>query len=174
MESSFDPALTEAEHLDIIDRKTASLFELPCRLGAHLAGCTESTTEALGAYGRFFGVAFQLADDALDFLGDPDELGKDPGVDLPKGAYSLPVIRVLGDRGPRGERLRAILGRLRPTPRELTEAVELVRTSGAVEEALLLAKERADLAVTAISKLPGAPARKSLEDLAAYAVRRKA
>jgi heptaprenyl diphosphate synthase len=174
MESAFDAGLTEAEHLDIIDRKTASLFELPCRLGAHLAGCTESTVEALGAYGRSLGVAFQLADDALDFLGDPDELGKDPGVDLPKGVYSLPVIRVLGDSGPRGERLRAVLGRLRPTPRELAEAVELVRASGAVENALVLAEERAGLAVAALSELPSGPARASLEGLAAHAVRRTA
>jgi geranylgeranyl pyrophosphate synthase len=173
MESAFDTGLTEAEHLEVIERKTASLFELPCRLGANLAGCSEETIESLGAYGRHLGVAFQLADDALDFVGDADTLGKDPRADLPKGAYSLPVLRALRGPGSGGEQLRDLLGRLRPTRGELDQAVELVRTSGAVEEALGLARDRADLAVRALSVLPDGSPRTSLEALAAFAVKRR-
>ena len=174
MESAFDTGLTEEEHLEVIERKTASLFELPCRLGAYLAGCSEKTVESLGAYGRHLGVAFQLADDALDFLGDPDTLGKDPRADLPKGVYSLPVLHVLRSPSPGGERLRDLLGRLRPTLGELDEAVELVRASGAVEEALALAQKRAGLAVRALSTLPEDAPRVSLQELAAFAVKRRA
>jgi geranylgeranyl pyrophosphate synthase len=174
MESAFDTALTEAEHLEVIERKTGSLFELPCRLGAYLAGCPANIIDSLGAYGRHLGVAFQLADDALDFLGDPDELGKDPRADLPKGVYSLPVLRVLRDPSIRSERLMDLLGQLHPTRPQLEQAVDLVRTSGTVEETLALARERAGAASGALAALPEAASRASLEALASFAVRRRA
>lgn len=174
MESSFDMGLTEAEHLEISERKTASLFELPCRLGAHLAGCSDGMVDALGTYGQHLGVAFQLADDALDYVGEAGELGKDPWADLPKGIYGLPVVRLLGHSGPMGEQLRSLLGTLRPTRAELIEAVELVRASDAVEQTLVLAEERARMAVEELSTLPEGPARASLEALASFAVRRRA
>jgi octaprenyl-diphosphate synthase len=87
--------LTEAEHLDLVDRKTACLFGACTRLGAVLAGQGTSMEEAMGRYGRNLGMAFQLVDDLLDFTASEDILGKPVGSDLREGKITLPLIHLL-------------------------------------------------------------------------------
>ena len=77
----------------ILAQKTATLFELPCRLGALLGGVAPEATVALVAFGRALGLAFQLADDALDLAGSTEQIGKAAGNDLREGVHGLPVLR---------------------------------------------------------------------------------
>src|SRR5262249_36558025 len=75
-------ALSEAEYFSIIDGKTAELTACCCRLGALYSGATEEVVESLAQYGRALGVAFQIADDLLDLVGEERTTGKSLGTDL--------------------------------------------------------------------------------------------
>jgi octaprenyl-diphosphate synthase len=87
--------LTEAEHLDLVYRKTACLFGACTRLGAVLAGQDSQTEELMAQYGRNLGMAFQLVDDLLDFTASEEVLGKPVGSDLREGKITLPLIYLL-------------------------------------------------------------------------------
>lgn len=87
-----NPATTEVEYMEIISRKTAMLFQAAAHAGAVLAGANEKTEHALRDYGLHLGIAFQMVDDQLDYLGTPEELGKNIGDDLAEGKVTLPLI----------------------------------------------------------------------------------
>lgn len=87
-----NPATTEVEYMEIISRKTAMLFQAAAHTGAVLAGANEKTEHALRDYGLHLGIAFQMVDDQLDYLGTPEELGKNIGDDLAEGKVTLPLI----------------------------------------------------------------------------------
>ena len=91
--------LDEADYFDIIAGKTAALLSCCCRLGAHYAGARPDMCESLARYGHALGVAFQIADDVLDLLGDEATVGKSLGTDLLKQKATLPVIRLLSAAG---------------------------------------------------------------------------
>ena len=87
--------LAEEEYLRIIADKTAALTACCCRLGSHYAGAQPAARDALTRFGRHLGVAFQIADDLLDLLGDEAATGKSLGTDLLKQKPTLPLIRLL-------------------------------------------------------------------------------
>src|SRR5450432_421783 len=88
-------AVGEAEYYDLIDRKTACLFDVSMRLGAVLAGASEEVEEQLGEYGRNLGIAFQIVDDVLDLTATEQVLGKPVASDLREGKATLAVIHSL-------------------------------------------------------------------------------
>jgi octaprenyl-diphosphate synthase len=102
--------LDEEEYLDIIDGKTAELTACCCRLGALYSGSSDEVVEALTRYGRSLGVAFQIADDLLDLIGEERATGKSLGTDLDQQKVTLPIIRLL-TRAPveAATRLRQVL-----------------------------------------------------------------
>ncbi|HEY2775472.1 MAG TPA: polyprenyl synthetase family protein [Candidatus Binatia bacterium] len=85
-------AVTEADYLEIISRKTASLFAVGTRLAGHLSGFSPERVEEMARCGREVGMAFQMIDDVLDVEGDPSKIGKRVGTDLIDGNPSLPVV----------------------------------------------------------------------------------
>lgn len=172
VENAFNLDLSETEHLEILGRKTATLFELPCRLGALLADVSDQATRSLSAYGRCIGLAFQLVDDSLDVAGRPGELGKRTGTDLRQGVYSLPVLLAARSEGSSGERIRGLLSQVRPSAADLTEVLDLVRASHAVGEVSHRAERLVNEAVASLEPLPDGPARQSLEQLASFVVSR--
>src|SRR5262249_54167203 len=89
-------ALSEAEYLEIIDAKTAELTACCCRLGALFAGASSAVVEASARYGRYLGMAFQIADDLLDLQGEETLAGKSLGTDLEQQKLTLPLIHLLG------------------------------------------------------------------------------
>jgi heptaprenyl diphosphate synthase len=171
VENAYNLDLTDAAHLQILARKTASLFELPSRLGAQLSGAPAEVAEALAAYGRYLGLAFQLADDALDLAGEAAQVGKATGADLRTGIYSLPVLLALRSADGTGERLRALLEQVRLDEDDVQTALRLVRKAG-LAPALELAQAQAGQARRELSALPDGPARESLWRLAGHAVAR--
>jgi heptaprenyl diphosphate synthase len=84
---------SEQAYLDAIDGKTAALLSFACRVGAMQADCSDEQVEALAAFGRNFGLAYQLWDDILDVTSSAEEMGKPVNTDLFEGIFTLPVIR---------------------------------------------------------------------------------
>lgn len=95
-----DTSLTEVEYRQIIRQKTAALFGACCYIGGVLGGLPAARTEGLRRFGMTFGSAFQLVDDALDFIGKEQRLGKPVGSDLREGKVTLPVIVTLRHASP--------------------------------------------------------------------------
>src|SRR6266581_3712874 len=130
---------SEADYLRIVTLKTASFMSACCRIGGLLGGLPPEQVEALAHYGLDIGVAFQISDDSLDFVADPERLGKAIGADLREGKRTLPLIAMLDQLSPpEAERVRAVLRRPSLVPAELEEIRRLVLEHDVVEGALAL------------------------------------
>ncbi len=158
--------LTREGYYQTIWGKTASLFVLACEGSAILAGLPEPTIQAMSRYGDRLGLAFQVVDDILDFIGDERELGKPVGGDVKQGTITLPVI-CLREMVPDAE-FRAAFD-----SEDRAAVVELVRSSGAVERAQAEADRLLDEAREALMLAPSGPARDALEALTHYVVERR-
>ena len=172
VENAYSVELSEKEHLEILALKTATLFELPCRLGAHLSGVAAGHPRMLLGYAQNLGLAFQLADDALDLAGDVAQLGKATLNDVREGVYSFPVIHALQQDRTEAARLQALLRQDRLTESELQDVVVIVQNTGAVAEGLRKAHEYAGRAQEHLRGIPEGTARESLQRLAEFAVSR--
>lgn len=160
-------AQTEAGYLEVIRRKTGSLIATSCRLGGLLSEAAEHDVETLGAYGEALGMAFQLSDDIMDVTASQLELGKEPGVDMREGVYTLPVLFALR-QGRRREELAGLLAAGAPDGELLDRALEIVRTSGGIEHARRAVTREVGRAVELARSLPEGPARESLVQLARF------
>jgi octaprenyl-diphosphate synthase len=164
---SHDPEVDEARYLEVIRRKTAKLFEAAARIAAVLTRRTE-LEEKLAQYGRHVGTAFQLVDDVLDYRGD---LGKSLGDDLAEGKPTLPLIYTMR----RGSREQAALVRRAIAEggrADFPQVLEAIRACGALDYALAAAQREADAGAAAISVLPESEYKRSLLELASFAVTR--
>ena len=146
----FDLEQTIATYLFTIEMKTAALFSCACRVGAITGDVALECVDNLGEFGLNFGMAFQLVDDVLDLIGDPELLGKPVRNDLPNGVLTMPVLLELEAGNPD---LLALLRRRETT--DLEEAMRLVSNSGRIGETIQVAKGYADAAATAIEGIPG-------------------
>jgi octaprenyl-diphosphate synthase len=169
--NSHDPDTSEARYMEVIDRKTATLFQAGARLGAIIAEGTPEVEEALAAYGLALGIAFQLVDDALDYSDSSAEIGKNIGDDLDEGKPTLPVIRAIEVGTPeQGAMLRKAI---EEGGRERIEAVgAAIATTGAIAYTNALAWTYAERAKQALAVLPPSPHREALGGLADLAVSR--
>ena len=147
MRDTHDPDRPVDDYLATIRGKTAALFESATRLGAHCADLPERNTVAVARFGDAFGMGFQVLDDVLDFIADPDRLGKPTGADIAAGVYTLPVLAALASDD--GAQLRALLG----DPDRVEEAIAFVHRSGTVATALTAADRYADDARRAVEHL---------------------
>jgi octaprenyl-diphosphate synthase len=164
-------AISEADYLEVIRRKTAKLFEAAAQLGAILGEAGGGLEQGLARYGMHLGTAFQLIDDALDYSGDATHTGKNLGDDLNEGKPTLPLIYVMR----RGSRKQAELVRLaiKEGGREAFKAVlEAVQSTGALEYVRDVAKNEAQSARQSIAALPNSNYRDSLLELTKFAVER--
>ena len=170
-----DLRLDQATYLEIIRAKSAELFAASAEAGAVCAGASERRVQALRAYGRDFGMAFQLADDALDYSGAAETLGKNAGDDFREGKATLPLLLAIARSGPREAAFweRAI-GRLEQTEADFRRARELIVGTGALQATLDLAADYAWSAKAALAVFPASDWRTALEDLAEFAVTRPA
>lgn len=171
--NSYNLELVEADHLSILTRKTATLFELPCRLGAHINEASQEHIASLTVYGRHLGLAFQLADNALDLMGRVSQFHKTTGKNLQEGIYSLPVLWALQQGGVLGEQLRVLLKQKQLTEENVRTILSLVKESGADIKVLEMAQNHAKQAQNILLALPDCSARRSLSRLADYAITRE-
>ncbi len=162
--------MTEEVHLEIIRKKTASLLACALETGALIWGIDPGKAEALSRFGKFFGMAFQITDDALDFSGKESEFGKTLGSDLEEGVYTLPVIHCLASQE-RDKVVRILYSRSQS--RRFPALREVLEKSGALNYALAKAKEFMSLAKLELEVFPPSIFRTSLEQLADYVLERK-
>ncbi len=166
-----DPETTEQRYQEVIERKTATLFEAGTRLGAVLADADPETEAALAAYGKNLGIAFQLVDDALDYRAEGAALGKNLGDDLAEGKPTLPLIHALETASP--EQQAVLRQAIRSGDRnKMTEVSRIIDTTGGIEYTISLAQQFAQKAQEALGILPPSPQRAALAGLADFAVRR--
>jgi octaprenyl-diphosphate synthase len=168
-------ALTQADYMNVIEAKTAKLFEAAGALGAIAAGGSAQEERAMATYARELGVAFQIADDVLDYRGDAEVLGKSLGDDLAEGKLTLPIILALA-RSDEGDAawLRSVIEANRNQHRhsDLPRVLELLERCGALDASMAVAEKHALKAEQAIESLNETRAKSAMLELCRYAIRR--
>jgi octaprenyl-diphosphate synthase len=166
-------ALSEADYLDIINGKTAELTACCCRLGALYSGVASAVVEGLARYGRWLGMAFQIADDLLDLLGEEHTTGKSLGTDAEQQKLTLPLIRLLNSAS---TEISSCLRQILCSPGNHKR--EVLRPYLAASDAIAYARTRADefaqRARAELSCLLPSPCRSILEQLTTRVVYREA
>jgi octaprenyl-diphosphate synthase len=170
-----DLSLNETEYCDVIWRKTAVLFEGACRSAALLAGASLDRIEALSTYGANLGLAFQMADDLIDYTSDTKELGKKAGADLREGKLTLPVIAALkaADSQDRA-RMASIIRNPSFTTEDFEALKALLQHYGGLAYTREKAREHVRLAKEALLKFKPSETTGILHDLADFTLQRRA
>lgn len=166
-----DPGIDERRYMEVIDAKTAKLFEVAAMLGALVASAPERDVEAAAAFGRALGIAFQLVDDVLDYTGNVGEIGKNVGDDLREGKMTLPLIHLMRHGTEEQQRLvRDCIARTDDS--HFQDILVAVKKCGGLEYTKEKARVAADSAANAISHFPSSQFKDSLLQLCAFAVDR--
>jgi len=165
--------LGEDRYLDIIGAKTAALFAAACRISAVVAERPESEEAALDSYGRNLGIAFQLVDDAIDYVSDAGTMGKDTGDDFREGKMTLPLILAYARGNPQDRTFwkDAIEGR-RDSDEDLAHATQLLRDTRAIDDTLARARHYGQRAIDALGGFGGGKAKEALIEAVEFAVAR--
>lgn len=168
MANAGNPDLDEQTYLQVIYRKTAKLFEAATECGAILGGGDRST---MVDYGKYLGMAFQIADDVLDLQGDVQTTGKNIGDDLAEGKMTLPLIYARDNSNADDSQL--LRGAIQKKSGEQFEQVlEIVTKSGGLAYSMDRAREHAEVAKKAIHTLTDSDYKQVLLKLADFAVMR--
>ncbi len=160
-------------YLEVIHGKTAALFSAACRIGAVIADRPASEEAALDAYGTNLGMAFQLADDALDYAAATEALGKTVGDDFREGKITMPVLAAFAAGDEEERRFwRRTIEASETGDGDLATALRLIETRGAIGATLARARQFAEAAKTALGVFPENEVRRCLEAIADYTVSR--
>jgi octaprenyl-diphosphate synthase len=175
MSNAGNSTIDEATYYEVIYRKTAKLFEAAARIGAMLAVEEEEggpvNTDAMATYGKHLGLAFQIADDVLDYQGDSEVTGKNIGDDLAEGKMTLPLIHARDHLDE--EQKQLICSAIESKSAEHFEKIlAAVRQSSSLDYSVMQAQEQAELAKLSLVQLPESDLKTVLSDLADFAVSR--
>ncbi len=166
-----NPETTEADYMEVIKRKTATLFEAGARLGGVITNAAPEREKAMADYGLHLGIAFQLVDDSLDYNSSNEDIGKNIGDDLAEGKPTLPLLQAMkvGSKTQR-EKLQEIIekGGLD----EIDFVMEAIRTTDAIAYTEDMARQEAQKAKAALEAIPPSPYRDALAALADFSVSR--
>jgi heptaprenyl diphosphate synthase len=166
----FDTRRARKHYYDWISAKTACLFSTATESGAILSDAPENVITALKNYGYYFGMAFQVVDDVLDFIGKESELGKPVGSDLMEGAVTLPSI-IFAESNPEGKVIEQIIDK--KNIEEVSDTIERIRKSSAIDECMEIAEGFSRKASEQLKILPDDIASQALNGLVAYMLGRK-
>ena len=169
--NAFNLEQTRQQYLQRISAKTASLISLATESGAILSQAPEKSVEALKEYGHNLGIAFQIVDDILDFIGTEEEMGKATGSDLAQGTLTLPAMLVL-ERYPEDNPVKRLFQN-EDRSKNIGLAIELVRSSSIPQECYAVASDYCARACHNLKLLPDNVCRRSLIELAEYVVKRR-
>ena len=174
VDSRFNVGATEAQYLQVVRDKTASLIAACCHLGAHVTAAPPQTIERLSQFGWNFGMAFQIMDDCLDLMGQEQTVGKTLRSDLAKGSLSLPLI-YLASALPAGKRealFAPLQRRASPDHAVLSRIARAARREGTITQALHTAQRFVRDATDAIAERDGVALAGTYRQLARYAIER--
>ena len=168
-----DTATGVQDYLDVVGAKTAALFSAACQIGAVVAERPETEEAALEAFGRNFGIAFQIIDDLLDYSASQVELGKTIGDDFREGKITLPVILAFA-RADDGERVfwRRCLEDMDQTDGDFGQALALMSRHKVFDDTLAYAQAYAADAREALGLFPQSPVRSEMLDLVDFCIER--
>lgn len=168
-----DISTDQAAYLEVIESKTASLFAAACRVGAIVADRSEAEELSVEAYGRNFGIAFQLVDDILDYSAEQAALGKTVGDDFREGKMTLPVVLTI-ERCNEEERafFRRCLEDLNQQDDDLSRAIALMEKYGALDEAKARARFYGKAALQALEGFEAKPAKAALLEVVDFCIER--
>lgn len=166
-----NPEVAEDNYLEVIYKKTAILFQAATQTGSILAGASDNLIRSFSAYGRHLGMAFQLQDDVLDYLGEAEDLGKNVGDDLAEGKPTLPLIFSMREGDTESSKIirTAILNK---DISMIDQVVSVVKNSGGLDYTKAKAQKEANLAAEALSGLPDSTYKQALLDLTKFAIER--
>ena len=161
----------EDEYLTVVNRKTAALISAACRIGAILGGSPPAQVEAMSIFGREIGIAFQVVDDALDYMAEEERLGKTLGKDLMEGRVTLPLIHLHRNAtAAERQRIGEILLDDNVTRQQVEEVVGMMKDYKAIDYTLQTASRYVAQAKQRLAVFDGSPAREALITIADYIV----
>ncbi|MBI4356515.1 MAG: polyprenyl synthetase family protein [Gammaproteobacteria bacterium] len=163
--------ITEEQYLNIIQRKTAKLFEASAELGALNAQSSHQST--LAQFGLNVGMTFQIIDDLLDFTGSIEYIGKNIGDDLAGGKLTLPLIYLLQRSQASQKKWVQTFFQSKRTPEQLGELKNILETNGIIKDIRQLAKDKMEEAIKSLESLPPTLYREALATLAHFAAERE-
>jgi len=170
-----DLALTEKDYMAVIECKTAVLFQGACRTGALVAERNATDPQVLADYGYNLGLAFQMADDLLDYTLDSAALGKVVGADLREGKLTLPVIHALENAGPKDRQtMETIIRNPDFSMDDFKTLIEMLRAHHGIRYTRETAKAYVARAKGCLDGFKPSVTRETLCDIADYALERKA
>ncbi len=166
--------MTEEVYLEVIDRKTASLFEAATRCGAILGGAQEKEIEALARYGHLLGLGFQMTDDVLDIVAGQKKLGKQIGMDIKSGKMTVPILHALKKSSKEDRKLlEEILEKKDLEKRDMETVLEIMDRTKSIEYALNRAKSFVKNAKKELRNLKKTKAKKALDMIAEHTISRQ-
>ncbi len=169
----YDLSFTEQEYLEIVKNKTASLMSFCCRAGALIGEVPSEETESLADYGLNLGIAFQIVDDCLDFVGTEERMGKSLGSDLLEGKLTLPLIYAMNAANKRDVELIKNSFRLRQiNSNDANQIKNIVKQYRAIDYSLGKAEEYRDISKNQLKSLKDSEYRDALNLFADYVVER--
>lgn len=166
-----NPATTEEKYLEVISRKTAILFSTATQLGGVLVQAPKELEQSLSLYGLHLGTAFQLIDDVLDYIADPERLGKNLGDDLAEGKPTLPLIYAM--QNSTEQQAAVVRNAIEEGDRDaFSEVYKVVESTDAIAYTESRANEEAQKAMDALTLLPTSEYKQAMLDLARFSVQR--
>ncbi len=166
-----DPSVNEDRYFEVVERKTATLFEAGARIAAVIAGADVEVEDRCAHYGASLGKAFQIIDDVLDYSGDSEEIGKRLGDDLREGKMTLPLIHALRCAAPAQRDF--VTAAVREGRGDFSAVARIVADNGSLDYSRALAEHEARDARNALHELPPTVFRDSLLHLIDFATDRK-
>jgi octaprenyl-diphosphate synthase len=164
--------VSEQDYLQVINFKTAKLFEAATRLGAVQCQVGSEQEEGLATYGMHLGTAFQLVDDVLDLTGDSEKIGKTLGNDLAEGKVTLPMLYAI-QQAPTEQAELVKQALLEGHVAQLDKVLEILHAVNAFDYVRSVAQKEAKLACQALEIFDSSPAKQALLDLANFSVSRQ-
>ena len=168
-----NPSMPESDYIKIVEHKTAGLIAAACRMGAILAEASEEKQSALFRFGQYLGIAFQVADDTLDYNADGERLGKTLGQDLRQGKATLPLLHLLDHYSELDRSMIKDLMETRTLSREdLERILGLMQDAGSLAYAMERAKTYIAAAQHELEAFEDSSARRALAVAADYMITR--
>jgi octaprenyl-diphosphate synthase len=166
-----NPDTNESAYFEVIQRKTAKLFEVAAKIGTALSDYTSSQMSAMQIYGLNLGIAYQLIDDALDYDASSKATGKHIGNDLAEGKPTLPLIHALQQCS--SSEAKFLKNAIKNgTCERLDDIITIIHSTGAIKYTAYAAQQHAQKANQALTFIPDSPYRNALRDLSNFVIER--